>query len=84
MATEPKPTRVYEGGPTRMFSTQRFQGGIPYSGGGLYGYAGLFICARCHSETPRVLFTQSVNDWCCRDCDSLARRNRTMTCVKSD
>jgi hypothetical protein len=68
----PEPTRMYYGGPLRLFSTERFLGGIPYHGGEFTGFSGMFICAQCRIEVPRVLFERA--DWICRDCSAAWKR----------
>jgi hypothetical protein len=66
------PTRMYPNGPIRMFSDQRFLGGVPYSGGTFKGFAGGFVCACCRLEVHRVLFEH--NDWHCRGCVTAWKR----------
>jgi hypothetical protein len=70
----PEPTRMYDQGPIRLFSTERFLGGVPYHGGQFTGYVGLFVCAECRLEVPRVLFVMTLGDWACRDCSSAWKR----------
>ena len=74
MMPRPEPTRTYYSGPLRMFCTQPFPGSVPYSGGSLKGFAGLFICTGCRGEVPRVLWSMAMGDWICRDCDTAAKR----------
>jgi hypothetical protein len=75
--TPPAPTRMYDQGPLRQFSTERFQGGVPYSGGLFTGYAGAFVCASCRLQVPRVLYVMAIGDWVCRDCATASRRAGT-------
>ena len=71
---KPAPIRLYFDGPLRVFSTEPFQGCVPYAGGDLRGYAGCFVCALCRQEVHRVLFAE--DDWICRDCRTAALRQR--------
>jgi len=64
--TTPQPTRMYYGGPIRMFSSERFLGAVPYSGGDLKGYAGLFVCGVCQARTPQVI--TRGHEWVCKPC----------------
>jgi hypothetical protein len=74
--TTPAPIRLYFDGPLRVFALEPFQGCVPYAGGDLKGYAGLFVCAQCRKEVPRVLFSMALGDWLCRDCETAAKRQR--------
>jgi hypothetical protein len=72
--SKPAPVRLYFNGPLRLFSTERFQGAVPYAAGDLKGFAGAFLCELCRFECHRVLWFESA--WLCRDCRSAALRQR--------
>jgi hypothetical protein len=63
---EPQVTRMYVGGPYRLFSEERFLGGVPYRDGERQGFAGAFICAVCQQHAREVLV--SGHEWVCRGC----------------
>lgn len=70
----PVATKLYPDGPTRLFSTERFLGAVPYSGGFLKGYVGAFVCGQCRIEVVRVLYSMLAGAWLCRDCETAWRR----------
>jgi hypothetical protein len=44
---EPTITRMYPSGPYRLFSEERFLGGVPYRDSVREGFVGAFICGVC-------------------------------------
>lgn len=79
--TMPEPTRMYFDGPLRLFSTERFLGAVPYSGGDLKGYAGLYVCSSCQARTPEVI--ARGREWVCKSCaySRELERNQVLTGV---
>jgi hypothetical protein len=71
---QPRIQRMWQHGPCRLFSEQRFQGAVPFSGGGLKGYAGPYICSGCQRQTHKVLGNFGGDDWVCEDCVSRYRK----------
>ena len=65
---QPKSTRMWKNGPCRLFSKEPFLGAVPFSGGGLKGYAGAYVCSRCHRQTHKVLGNFADDDWLCDRC----------------
>jgi hypothetical protein len=63
---EPEIIRMYNGGPLRLFSQDRFLGGVPYRDSIRTGFAGNYICSTCRRHTPWVIATSG--EWVCRSC----------------
>jgi hypothetical protein len=74
----PVPTRMWQNGPCRLFSTERFLGAVPYSSAGLKGYAGAYLCSRCRKQTHKVLGNFGDDSWICEAC---AQRNAKGTAI---
>jgi hypothetical protein len=72
--TEPKITRMYRGGPFRLFSEERFLGGTPYADSLRKGYAGQFVCEVCQSEVRELIV--NAQQWVCRGCQGSGQQKR--------
>jgi hypothetical protein len=72
--TEPQVIRMYPNGPYRLFSEDRFLGGVPYRDGERQGFVGAFICAVCQHQVREVLV--AAGEWVCRGCVASGQRKR--------
>ena len=71
---EPQVIRMYPNGPYRLFSLERFLGGVPYRDGVRQGFVGAFVCELCQQPTREVMV--GAGQWICRGCVSSGQRNR--------
>jgi hypothetical protein len=60
--------QMWENGPLRKFSRERFSGGISYESPNLSGFAGSFVCAKCENCCDGVY--QAPGGWICGGCRS--------------
>jgi hypothetical protein len=58
--------QMWENGPFRKFSRERFSGAISYQSPTFSGFAGSFVCARCESTYDGVY--QTSGRWICGGC----------------
>jgi hypothetical protein len=71
---EPEVIRTFPNGPRRLFSEQRFPGGVPYKDAGHEGFAGLYVCELCQTQAHQLVATRG--QWICRWCQTSGQRNR--------
>jgi hypothetical protein len=71
---EPEVIRTYPNGPRRVFSEQRFPGGVPYRDAVHEGFAGLYVCELCQQQAHQLVV--SAGQWVCRGCQTSGQRNR--------
>jgi hypothetical protein len=64
--TEPTITRMYPNGPLRLFSEERFLGGVPYADSERRGYAGSYVCEICQRQARELIVASQ--QWVCRSC----------------
>jgi hypothetical protein len=72
--TEPVAIRMYPHGPLRLFSEERFLGGVPYKDSTREGFAGRFVCELCQQQAREVVV--SAGAWICHSCISSSRQKR--------
>jgi hypothetical protein len=60
--------QMWENGPLRKFSRERFSGAISYESRNFSGFAGSFVCAECESACDGVY--QAPGRWICERCRS--------------
>jgi hypothetical protein len=82
MLNPPRATQMWQNGPRRLFATEPFLGGRPYSAGGLRGYVGAFICGKCRRQVQKVMGSFNAADWLCVDCAARSSKG-TGTCTAS-
>lgn len=63
--------QMWENGPFRKFSRERFSGAISYESPTFSGFAGSFVCAKCESACDGVY--QATGRWICGECRSRKR-----------
>jgi hypothetical protein len=72
--TEPTITRMYPNGPLRLFSEERFLGGVSYRDSVRQGFVGPFICEVCQQQTREVIV--AAQQWVCRGCVASGQQRR--------
>jgi hypothetical protein len=71
---EPTITRMYSNGPYRLFSEERFLGGVSYRDSVRQGFVGAFVCELCQRQAREVIV--AGNEWVCRRCVQSGQRVR--------
>jgi hypothetical protein len=77
-----EPTRMWEEGPLRHFSVERFPNSISYESPTLTGYVGTYVCERCATSAPGVYRLVHAENglnrvsWVCSSCRDLLRTRK--------
>jgi hypothetical protein len=72
---EPTITRMYRGGPLRLFSEEKFLGGRPYKDAVREGFVSQqLICELCQRQARELIVV--AGEWICKNCLLSAHQKR--------